>query len=116
MKLRFAILFPCLLCLPWFSSMAADKPNIICFLVDEMGWQETSVPFHTEVTALNRRYKTPNMERRAAEGMKFTQAYASAVCSPTRVSGLTGMNINGYTTATKSHSLHRFNTGKPSCI
>ena len=72
---------------------AAGKPNIVFFLVDDMGWQETSVPFHTEVTALNRRYHTPNMERLAAEGMKFTQAYASAVCSPTRVSALTGMNV-----------------------
>ena len=74
------------------AASAADKPNIIFFLVDDMGWQETSVPFHTEVTALNRRYKTPNMERLAAEGLKFTQAYASAVCSPSRVSALTGMN------------------------
>src|SRR5206468_11954043 len=39
-----------------------------------------------------RRYRTPNMERLATEGMKFTQAYACALCSPTRVSGLTGMN------------------------
>lgn len=68
------------------------RPNIIFFLVDDMGWQETSVPFHTETTALNRRYRTPNMERLAARGMKFTQAYASAVCSPTRISALTGMN------------------------
>lgn len=70
----------------------ANRPNIVLFLVDDMGWQETSVPFHSEVTALNKRYRTPNMERLAAEGMKFTQAYASAVCSPTRVSLLSGMN------------------------
>jgi len=69
------------------------KPNIVFFLVDDMGWQETSLPFHTETTALNRRYRTPKMERLAASGMKFTQAYASAVCSPTRVSALTGMNV-----------------------
>lgn len=71
---------------------ANTQPNIVFFLVDDMGWQETSVPFHSKVTELNRRYRTPNMERLAAEGMKFTQAYASAVCSPTRVSALTGMN------------------------
>ena len=71
---------------------APARPNFVFFLVDDMGWQETSVPFHTDVTALNRRYHTPNMERLAAQGMKFTQAYASAVCSPTRVSALTGMN------------------------
>lgn len=81
-----------LLCDPLAAFPAASSPNIVFFLVDDMGWQETSVRFHTENTALNRRYRTPNMERLAAEGMKFTQAYASAVCSPTRVSALSGMN------------------------
>jgi len=75
------------------SHAATQRPNILFFLVDDMGWQETSVPFHTEVTALNRRYRTPNMERLAAQGMRFTQAYASALCSPTRVSAMTGMNV-----------------------
>lgn len=74
------------------SAHAATQPNLVFFLVDDMGWQETSVPFYREITALNRRFHTPNMERLAAQGMKFTQAYASAVCSPTRVSGITGMN------------------------
>lgn len=67
-------------------------PNIVLFLVDDMGWQDTSVSFGVEVTALNRRYRTPNMERLAAAGMKFTQAYACSVCSPTRVSLMTGLN------------------------
>ncbi|MBL8820963.1 MAG: sulfatase-like hydrolase/transferase [Planctomycetia bacterium] len=71
----------------------APIPNVVVFLVDDMGWQETSVPFHTEVTELNKRYRTPNMERLAADGMRFTQAYASAVCSPSRVSILSGMNV-----------------------
>jgi arylsulfatase A-like enzyme len=68
------------------------KPNIILFFVDDMGWQDTSVPFWKEKTTFNQRYKTPNMERLASEGMKFTQAYSTAVCSPTRVSLMTGMN------------------------
>ncbi len=68
------------------------KPNIIVFLVDDMGWQDTSEPFYQEVTALNRRYHTPNMEALADESVKFTQAYASALCSPTRVSLITGLN------------------------
>ena len=37
------------------------KPNILFFFIDDMGWQDTSVPFHTEKTELNRRYRTPNM-------------------------------------------------------
>ena len=68
------------------------RPNIVFFFIDDMGWQDTSVPFHTEVTALNKRYHTPNMERLATQGMKFTQAYACAVCSPSRVSLMTGLN------------------------
>lgn len=67
-------------------------PNIIVFLVDDMGWQDTSVPFWDKETPFNRRYQTPNMERLASEGMKFTQAYATPVCTPTRVSLMTGMN------------------------
>ncbi len=74
---------------------AEDRaPNILVFLVDDMGWQETSVPFHTERTPLNERYHTPNMERLAARGVKFTQAYAYAVCSPTRVSLMTGQSAS----------------------
>lgn len=57
-----------------------------------MGWQDTSVNFGPEITALNKRYRTPNMERLAASGLKFTQAYACSVCSPTRVSLMTGLN------------------------
>lgn len=68
------------------------RPNILLFLVDDMGWQDTSVPFWTEKTNYNRLYHTPSMERLAADGMKFTQAYACTVCSPTRVSLMSGMN------------------------
>lgn len=71
---------------------SSHSPNILLFFVDDMGWQDTSVPFWKEQTAFNRLYKTPNMERLAQEGMKFTQAYATPVCSPTRVSLMTGMN------------------------
>ncbi len=68
------------------------QPNIVLFLVDDMGWQDTSVPFWDTKTPFNEIYQTPNMERLAADGIKFTQAYATAVCSPTRVSLMTGMN------------------------
>ncbi|HBN77456.1 MAG TPA: hypothetical protein DD473_16945 [Planctomycetaceae bacterium] len=68
------------------------QPNIVLFLVDDLGWQDTSVPFHTYATDFNRRYHTPHMEQLAKKGMKFTQAYACSVCSPTRVSLMTGLN------------------------
>ena len=75
------------------KSVTIEKsPNIILFFVDDLGWQDTSVPFWDRMTPLNKTYRTPNMERLAQQGVKFTQAYATPVCSPTRVSLMTGMN------------------------
>lgn len=88
-----------------FMLPAQQRPNIIIFLIDDMGWQDTSLPFWSEETELNRRYHTPNMERLAREGMKFTNAYATPVCTPTRVSMMTGMNAahHGVTNWTHIH-------------
>ncbi|MFW6161920.1 MAG: sulfatase [Planctomycetota bacterium] len=60
------------------------KPNIVFFLVDDMGWMDSSV-YGSEY------YETPNMERLARRSMKFVNAYAAnPLCSPTRASILTG--------------------------
>ena len=88
LRIILSILFSSSICF----AQESVKPNIIFFFIDDMGWQDTSVPFYKEKTKLNKIYKTPNMERMAAEGMKFTQAYACAVCSPSRISLMTGMN------------------------
>jgi len=69
-----------------------QRPNIIVFLVDDMGWQDTSLPFWDRITTLNKIYHTPNMELLARQGMKFTNAYAAPVCTPSRVAMLTGVN------------------------
>ena len=75
------------------ANVHADKrPNILLFLVDDMGWQDTAVPFWNQKTPYNLLYETPNMERLAMKGMKFTQAYANSISSPSRVSLFTGMN------------------------
>lgn len=68
------------------------RPNIVFFLVDDMGSQDCSLPFWSETTALNKRYRTPNLELLAQGGTTFTQAYACAVCSPSRTSLMTGQN------------------------
>lgn len=68
------------------------------FLVDDMGVMDTSVPFLTDEKGnpvrypLNDFYRTPGMERLAAQGIRFNQFYAMSVCSPTRVSIMTGQN------------------------
>lgn len=73
------------------QTKATQAPNIIVFLVDDMGWEDTSVPFWDSVTTANQKFYTPNMERLAAQSMKFTNAYANSICTPTRVSLMTGM-------------------------
>lgn len=75
------------------SSDQTKRPNIVLFMVDDMGWQDTSLPFWTSRTYYNDRYHTPNMERLARMGVMFTQAYASSISSPSRCSMLTGANV-----------------------
>ncbi|MBL8898986.1 MAG: sulfatase [Planctomycetes bacterium] len=70
----------------------APPPNLIVFLVDDLGWQDASYAFHSERTIWNERYRTPALEALAASGVAFTQAYAHCVCSPTRVSLMTGLH------------------------
>ena len=74
------------------ASAREGRPNIILFLVDDMGWQDTSLPFWTEQTDYNHMFETPNMERLASQGMMFTQAYACSISSPSRCSLITGAN------------------------
>ena len=74
------------------AEQPAKRPNIILFMVDDMGWEDTSLPFWTEKTHYNEVYETPNMERLARQGVMFTQAYASSISSPSRCSLITGTN------------------------
>lgn len=86
-------LYPLALAAMAGPAMAQDgRPNIVLFMVDDMGWQDTSLPFWTERTPYNDLFETPNMERLAGQGMIFTQAYACSISSPSRCSLLTGMN------------------------
>ena len=81
-----------------FGQNESNKPNIILFLVDDMGLMDTSVPMLVDKEGkpqkhhLNEFYRTPNMERLAKQGIRFSQFYAQSVCSPTRVSLMTGQN------------------------
>ena len=80
--LSLALLTSCLL--PITSSLAALPPNVIFVLVDDMGWTDLGC-FGSSY------YQTPNIDRLAAQGMRFTDAYsACTVCSPSRASILTG--------------------------
>ncbi|MCR9244071.1 MAG: sulfatase [bacterium] len=79
-------------CATFPSQSQSKRPNIVLFLVDDLGWQDLSEPFGPARTEWNERYETPNVERLCREGTKFDNAYAHCVCSPTRVSLMTGMS------------------------
>ena len=76
-----------IICLGFVSAVAlAQKPNIILVMTDDQGWFDTGFNGNTEL-------KTPNIDQLAAEGIILDRFYsASAVCSPTRASLITGRN------------------------
>ena len=80
------------------ANAESQRPNVILFLVDDMGLMDTSVPMlagqdgKPKRYLLNDWYRTPNMERLAKQGVRFSQFYAQSVCSPTRASIMTGQN------------------------
>jgi len=79
---------------PLSPAPCADKPNIVLFLVDDMGWMDCGVYG-------SKYYETPHMDRLAGQSMLFTDAYAHPLCSPTRASILSGQypSRHGITTA-----------------
>ncbi|MEM0968053.1 MAG: sulfatase [Verrucomicrobiota bacterium] len=77
-----ALVFPGLFPL---QTTASEKPNIVLFLADDLGWTGLSC-FGSDL------YETPHLDRLAEGGLKFTNAYsACTVCSPSRAALMTGM-------------------------
>src|SRR5688572_3453201 len=72
------------------QTQAARKPNLIVFLADDFGY---------ECVACNggKSYKTPNLDKLAAQGMRFERCYVQPLCTPTRVQLMTGRyNVRNY--------------------
>lgn len=80
------------------AAAPSARPNIVVMLVDDMGVMDSSVPFLTDAAGrpqrypLNDFYRTPAMERLADRGIRFSSFYSMSVCSPTRISLMTGQN------------------------
>ncbi len=71
------------------TASALEKPNVVIFYVDDLGWQDVQL---NDLDAPCP-YETPNLDKLAAAGMNFSQAYASAPsCSPSRGALLTGQH------------------------
>ena len=80
------------------GTQAAERPNVVLVLVDDLGVMDSSVPFLVDdqgrpvAHPLNQRYRTPNLERLASRGIRFADFSAMSVCSPSRISLMTGQN------------------------
>ncbi len=72
--------------------LLASQPNVVFLLSDDQSWSGLSVAMHDEIPeSKGDLFHTPNLEKLAAQGMRFSAAYSPAsVCSPTRVSLQTG--------------------------
>lgn len=66
-------------------AFSVDQPNIVLILADDLGWSDLGC-YGADL------HSTPHLDRLAREGMRFTQAYAMPVCSPTRAALLTGIH------------------------
>jgi arylsulfatase A-like enzyme len=71
------------------SVAAAEKPNIIYYMVDDLGWNHISAKQPTMGTGVQF-YKTPTIEKLANEGLSFTHCYMQPNCAPTRAALLSG--------------------------
>ncbi|MFT3920927.1 MAG: sulfatase-like hydrolase/transferase [Myxococcales bacterium] len=66
------------------ATVAADKPNLIIFYADDLGWGETGCQGNKDIP-------TPNIDSMATNGVRFTQGYVAATyCSPSRAGLMTG--------------------------
>ena len=72
MKRFLAVLIPCLLCLPWLTHAAESaKPNVLFILADDLGYGDVGA-YKKQPSKI----PTPNLDRFASEGMRFTDAHA----------------------------------------
>lgn len=73
------------------ATVTARPPNVVLIMADDMGWE-------TVGTYRGEDYDTPNLDRLAAEGMRFDHAYSTPICTPSRVMLMTGKyNYRNYT-------------------
>lgn len=90
---------------PAILRSAARRPNILFFLTDDQRWDAMSC-------AGNRILRTPNMDRIAAEGARFEQAFVTnSLCSPSRGTILTGLYSHAHGVRTNGGQTHVFRPG-----
>lgn len=69
--------------LPSLVSAQAPPPNVVLILADDLGWSDLNC-YGADL------HETPNLDRLARQGIRFTDSYAASICSPTRAALMTG--------------------------
>ncbi len=97
------------------AAHAAEKPNIIHIVADDLGWKDVGFNGCTDI-------KTPNLDKMAAQGAKLTHFYVQPMCTPTRAALMTGRYPFRYglqTAVIPSVSAYGLDTGEwlmPQCL
>src|SRR5262245_33666135 len=68
-----------------FAAQTSRRPNILLILADDLGYECLGCNGGTS-------YRTPNLDKLASTGVRFTHAYAQPLCTPTRVQLMTGQH------------------------
>lgn len=93
---KIVVILSCIAAMPCFAQDAKQaRPNVILCMTDDQGWTDVS---YNELGGLTKgKFKTVELDKMAAGGLRFDRFYAAAsVCSPTRGSCLTGRNPYRY--------------------
>lgn len=103
--MRFPFLLAALACLAPGLAVAAERPNILLIVADDLGY--------SDLGAFGGEIDTPNLDQLAASGLLLTNLYAAPTCSPTRAMLMSGTDNHLAGLGTMAEGLQPFQRGKP---
>ncbi|GLZ86978.1 arylsulfatase [Metapseudomonas resinovorans] len=103
--MRFSLLLAALACLAPLHAGAAERPNILLIVADDLGYSDLGA-FGGEIA-------TPNLDRLAESGLQLTNMYAAPTCSPTRAMLMSGTDNHLAGLGTMGEAIQPFQRGKP---
>ena len=103
--MRLTVLLTVVICLASASAMAAERPNILLIVADDLGY--------SDLGAFGGEIETPNLDRLAARGLQLTSMYAAPTCSPTRAMLMSGTDSHLVGLGTMAEAILPFQRGKP---
>ena len=103
--MRLTALLTATICLATANVLAAERPNILLILADDLGY--------SDLGAFGGEIETPNLNRLAASGLQLTSMYAAPTCSPTRAMLMSGTDNHLAGLGAMAEAIQPFQRGKP---